>query len=275
MTITPPRDEPPARPRPAAPRAARRPRAAAPDPGATERIVAWITEAIVERRRRPGAKLAEQRLADHFQVSRTLVRQALNRLSVDKLVTLEPARGARVAAPGLDEARQVFEAREMIEVALVQRLAAAITPAQVAQLRAHLVAEQASVRRRDVGGRTRRLADFHVLLAQMLGNDPLVEIVGDLLSRCSLVALMVQSGPSAQHSSDDHVAIVDALERHDGRSAARLMARHLAQVEHHLRIEAPQPAPAAAEREAAPAPSTPPAVAALPLPRTRRREDRR
>ena len=58
----------------------------------TQRIVESITAAIVERRLMPGTKLAEQKIADIFKVSRTLVRQALNQLSRDKLVTLEPAR---------------------------------------------------------------------------------------------------------------------------------------------------------------------------------------
>ena len=82
---------------------------------ATQRIVESITTAIVERRLTPGTKLAEQKIADIFKVSRTLVRQALNQLSRDRLVTLEPARGAFVAMPSVEEARQVFEVRAMIE----------------------------------------------------------------------------------------------------------------------------------------------------------------
>jgi DNA-binding GntR family transcriptional regulator len=72
----------------------------------TERIVESITSAIVERRLMPGTKLAEQKIADIFKVSRTLVRQALNQLSRDRLVSLEPARGAFVAMPSVGEARQ-------------------------------------------------------------------------------------------------------------------------------------------------------------------------
>ena len=77
-----------------APGARRRSRAAERDaePTATRRIVESITAAIVERRLMPGTKLAEQRIADIFDVSRTLVRQALNQLCRDGLVTLEPAR---------------------------------------------------------------------------------------------------------------------------------------------------------------------------------------
>ncbi len=108
------------------------------------------------RRVRKVANLATgatQPIADILKVSRTLVRQALNQLSRDRLVTLEPARGVSVAQPSVEVARQVFEVRKMIEASLVRQLCAVVTPAQVAQLRAHLQAEAQAVARSDVPGR--------------------------------------------------------------------------------------------------------------------------
>src|SRR5437773_4102311 len=112
---------------------------------ATQRIVYAITTAIVERRLMPGTKLAEQQIADIFEVSRTLVRQALNQLSRDRLVTLEPARGAFVAQPSVAEAQQVFEVRKMLEAAMVKQLCTAVTDEQVACLRRHLKAEREAI----------------------------------------------------------------------------------------------------------------------------------
>jgi DNA-binding GntR family transcriptional regulator len=203
----------------------------------TGRIVESITTAIVERRLQPGTKLVEQQIADIFQVSRTLVRQALNQLSRDHLVTLEPARGAFVAQPSVDEARQVFEVRKMVETAMIRQLCAVITDAQVAALRAHLVAERQAVQRTDVSGRTRLLADFHVLLARQLGNEVLAQLLADLLSRSSLIALMYQSAHSAEHSQAEHIAIVDALERRDARLAVRLLDAHLGNVARNLQLD--------------------------------------
>lgn len=205
--------------------------------GSTQRIVESITSAIVERRLMPGTKLAEQKIADIFQVSRTIVRQALNQLSRDHLVTLEPARGAFVATPSVEEARQVYEVRTMIEAALVKQLAARITDAQVAELRAHLAQEREAVARTDVPGRTRLLADFHVVLARMLGNDVLAHLLNDLLSRSSLISLMYQSSHSAEHSQDEHEQIVDALARRDVRGAVKLMEQHIQSVERNLQLD--------------------------------------
>ena len=211
--------------------------AASPEASATQRIADSITTAIVERRLMPGTKLAEQKIADVFKVSRTLVRQALNQLSRDKLITLEVARGARVAEPSIEEARQVFEARNLLEAALIKRAATALRPAQIAELRAHLRAENQAVKNSDVSGRTRLLADFHVVIARMLGNNVLAGMLGDLVSRCALIALMYQSAHSAEHSFDEHVAIVDALEKRDARAAVRLMETHLHNVERNLQLD--------------------------------------
>jgi len=210
--------------------------AAAPA-GATARIVESITAAIVERRLMPGTKLVEQKIADIFSVSRTIVRQALNQLSRHGLVVLAPARGAFVATPSVDEARQVFEVRCMLEVAMVRSLCARITDAQVARLHAHLQQEQAALARTDVPGRTRLLADFHTLLAELAGNAVLARLLADLLSRSSLIALMYQSAHSASHSQAEHVRIVDAIARRDARAATRLMAQHLASVERNLQLD--------------------------------------
>lgn len=202
---------------------------------AADRIVASITGAIVERRLIPGTKLAEQKIADIFKVSRTIVRQALIQLGRDRLVTLEKAHGAHVAMPSIEEARQVFEMRDMIESAMVRQLCARISDAQVAMLRAHLLQERQAVKQHDVPLRTRLLADFHVVLAQLLGNAVLAETLQDLLNRSQLISLMYQSSHSADESQREHELVVEAIARRDAGAAARLMGSHIASVERNLR----------------------------------------
>jgi DNA-binding GntR family transcriptional regulator len=205
-----------------------------PKTGTTQRIVQSITHAIAERRLMPGTKLSEQKIGDIFNVSRTVVRQAFNQLSRDRLVVLEPARGAFVAMPTVEEAKHVFEVRNILETAVTRQLCAVITEAQVKELRYHLQVEQAAVAKADVSGRTRLLADFHLILAQMLGNQVLVEILSELLMRSSLIALMYQSPHSAEASLREHVAIVDAFEKRDAKEALRLMSKHLENVRHNF-----------------------------------------
>lgn len=206
-------------------------------PGNTQRIVDSIASAISERRLLPGTKLSEQHIGDLFAVSRTVVRQAFNQLSRDRLLVLEPARGAFVAKPTVEEARQVFEVRAMLESAIAQRLCAVITDAQIEQLRAHLQLEHAALGDAVATTRIQLLGDFHLVLARMLGNEVLVQLLSDLLIRSSLIALMYQSTHSAQTSLDEHVAIVQALENRDAASTQALMTEHLLNVLHQLNLD--------------------------------------
>jgi DNA-binding GntR family transcriptional regulator len=119
---------------------------------------------------------------------------------------------------------------------MVRQLCAAITDEQVRALRDHLRHEGDAVARTDISGRTRLLADFHVVLARMLGNQVLADLLADLLSRCSLISLMYQSSHSAEHSADEHVAIVEALAARDARAATKLMESHLGNVERNLQL---------------------------------------
>ena len=137
----------------------------APNPSTTHVIVESLTRAIVEHRLLPGTKLAEQKLADHFGVSRTLVRQALFQLSQNRLIRLEPARGAFVAAPSVTEARQVFAVRRMLEAEMTRAFVRDVTPSKIKALREHVAREKAAVQDGDASGRTELLGDFHVRMA--------------------------------------------------------------------------------------------------------------
>ncbi|MFN5178914.1 GntR family transcriptional regulator [Limnohabitans sp.] len=205
--------------------------ASAKETSATHSIVEALTRAIVEHRLLPGAKLAEQKLADHFGVSRTLVRQALFQLSQNRLIRMEPARGAFVAAPSVEEAQQVFAVRRMLETQMTREFASAVSSAKIKSLRAHVQQERDAVARGDVSGRTELLGDFHVHMAELMGNQVLAQMLGELISRCALITLMYQSRSEAQHSTDEHEQIVSALAARDTERAVELMNNHLLHVE--------------------------------------------
>lgn len=203
----------------------------------TRSIVDALTRAIVDHRLQPGSKLAEQKLADHFGVSRTLVRQALFQLAQNRLVTLEPARGAFVSAPSTDEARQVFAVRRMLEAEMTRAFVRSSTPARIKALKDHVAQERAALARDDVTTRNELLGDFHVRMAQLLGNQVLAQILRELTSRCSLITLMYQSPSAAEHSQEEHSQIVKALAAGDEERAVQLMTEHLQHVEESLAFD--------------------------------------
>jgi DNA-binding GntR family transcriptional regulator len=206
-------------------------------PSPTRTIVEALTRAIVEHRLQPGTKLAEQRLADHFGVSRTLVRQALFQLAQKHLVRMEPARGAFVAAPTVLEARQVFQVRRLLEAEMVREFIRTVTPARIKALREHIAQEKAAMGSDDASERQQLLGDFHVRIAELAGNGVLAQILRDLVSRSSLITLMYQRDSFAAHSQEEHVELVKALAAKDEKRAVKLMDEHLLHVEQSLAFE--------------------------------------
>lgn len=204
---------------------------------ATRSIVDALTKAIVEHRLHPGTKLAEQKLADHFGVSRTLIRQALFQLVQKRLIRMEPARGAFVATPSSDEARQVFAVRRMIEAEMTRSFVRNVTPAKIKALQSHVAEEKAAVSRGDVPGRTDLLGDFHVRIAELMGNQVLAQILSELISRCALITLMYQSTNAAEHSADEHAEILKAIAAKNEDLAVKLMDEHLRNVEEGLALD--------------------------------------
>lgn len=199
-------------------------------------IVEALTRAVVEHRLQPGEKLVEQKLADQFGVSRTLIRQALFKLSQNRLIRMEPARGAFVSAPSVEEAIQVFAVRRLLEAGMTREFIQNASTAHIKALKAHIAQEKSAIKQGDISARTTLLGDFHVRMAQLMGNKVLADLLSDLISRCALITLMYQSSSDAAHSHEEHKAIVDAIQARNEPLALQLMEAHLRHVEQGLTL---------------------------------------
>lgn len=203
---------------------------AAAAPTVTDRVYDAIYGAILEHRLSPGTRLREAELAAGFDVSRTVVRQALQRLAQDRLVDLHHNRGAQVCEPSRELAAQVFDVRRVVECEIARRLGGRLAPAQLADLRALVDEESAADARGDRPAAIRLSGRFHRVLAQMSGNAVFVRIIDELLPTTSL--LLALYGPGGPHacSGHRHEILIAALER-SGAAAAAGMRRHLLEIE--------------------------------------------
>lgn len=224
------RNEPESAERPRTPRAPKVRRA----PASVDEITERVLTAIWEHRLPPGTKLVEEKLAGVFGVSRTKVRLALGRLAHDSILTIFPNRGTFVSSPTIEEARHVFNARRMIEPAIVRRMAQAPSKDQVARLRRSVELEAEARARNDRRTIIRLSGEFHMLLAEMAGNPFLLRSMRELTSlTCLIIALYDSPGvPSCPHH--EHGDLVDAIQARDDERAAAVMVTHLDHVEHTL-----------------------------------------
>jgi len=131
----------------------------------------------------------------------------------------------------------VFAVRRMLEAEMTRAFVQTVTPAKIKALKAHVAREKAALLTGDAAGRTELLGDFHVRMAELMGNDVLAQLLGELISRCALITLMYQSASAAEHSNDEHSQIIKALAAKDETGAVRLMNEHLLNVERGLAFD--------------------------------------
>jgi len=196
-----------------------------------------VSDAVIEHRLKPGARLREDALAEVFGISRTGIRKVLQRLALEQLITLTPGKGATVARPSAEEAREIFDARRMIECALMARLAVSITTAQVDELRAMAQHEQQTLQGNEQSAAIKISAAFHGRLAELAGNQALAQFVAQLCSRSSLILAVYGRSGDLGCDCNDHHQLVDLLEAGGSDAAAAFMQRHLHAIENSLSIE--------------------------------------
>jgi DNA-binding GntR family transcriptional regulator len=202
-----------------------------------QNIYQRMFDAIVQHHIPPGTRLPEAHLARIFGVSRTLVRQALQRLTLEHLVTQEPNRGMRVAMPTADEVRHIYGVRRLIECNMIDAVIARISKARLREIKRTLTREEQANARGDKQEAMQLAGQFHLELAQALDNPVLVEILRELISRGDVaIAVYEQSGRSACRC-DDHRRILDHILSGDVRGAREQMRRHLQDMENNLSLD--------------------------------------
>ncbi|KGD96933.1 GntR family transcriptional regulator [Rhizobium sp. YS-1r] len=202
-----------------------------------------LRNAIIDRRLTPGIKLSESEVGSLFDVSRTVARAALQMLAFEGLVKTERNRGAFVSNPSPEEAKQIFASRRLIEPGIVAAAVERITPADIEQFRRQLEEEERYMNERGPAARRAEIkasGDFHLMLASVAGNLILQKFMDELVARSSLViALYGRSGVSSCGHAE-HSAILDALEKGDGRGATQLMVHHIDHIEADLDLQLKQ-----------------------------------
>ncbi len=198
------------------------------------RIYLKIHAAIAGNRLLPGARLVEDKLKEVFGVSRTRIRSVLHSLARDRLVTLQRNRGAVVAYPTVQEARDVFAARRLIEVAMAGDVVNSADETALKRLRAHIKKEQRGERSKDRAFELQASHEFHSLLAEIVGNRVVSDFLRELMARSSLITAIYERADVSSCSHLAHAHLIGFIERRDAAGLADAMLQHLNKIESDL-----------------------------------------
>jgi len=180
---------------------------------------------IITGRKNPGERLSIDTLKKEFGTSVTPVRDALQMLSQEDLVTIKPRSGYYITLVSLKELNDMLELREILELAAIDRAAQNITDEQIA----HLEKVHAGYTDDDDESYSRYTEEnrnFHYLVAQASGNDELAKQVGHLHDRLARFVVIVRSG---KNMIDVHGLLIDCLKARDPLGAKRTLQKELDQ----------------------------------------------
>lgn len=202
-----------------------------------ERLYNEILDAILNRRLSPGLKLKEDELADIFSVSRTVVRRALLRLSHDRIVDIQPNRGATIVRPDPQLAREVLAARRLIEGAVIREATRVCSTDMLDTLRRCVDEESHQLAGSNRHSGLRLSGDFHIRIAVLSGNSTLAGFLRELVPQTSLIISTFEIPGNAHCSHVEHREIIDAIASGDEVTAAARMDEHLQNIEAKLDLD--------------------------------------
>ncbi|MDQ0390422.1 GntR family transcriptional regulator [Labrys monachus] len=197
--------------------------------------------AIVDQRLLPGTKLTEMALVEAFGVGRRAVAIALQRLTWEKLVVFFPKRGAFVAAPDADEAREVFAARTTIEAGTTEAVARAADDTAIARLQDNIAQEHRLREQGHVRQAIRLSGGFHILMAELSGNRILAEQVRLLVARTSLIVNLFDNHSGLAGWHDHHDDLIRHCANGDVDHAVGLMRDHITELREALALDRRRP----------------------------------
>jgi DNA-binding GntR family transcriptional regulator len=204
------------------------------------RIHRAVVNAVMSRRLPPGTRLGEAEFCQLYQVSRTTVRKALQRLAHEHIIELRPNRGAVVASPSPEEARDIFAARRALEREIVPLVIRNVTPASMCAIRAALEKEEAARHSGDRAAWIRLGGEFHLLLAELAGNAVLQRFMTELVLRCSLIIALYENPGAPMCGNHEHRDLLELIEQGRAAEASALIEHHLLEIEARLHLDQQQ-----------------------------------
>jgi DNA-binding GntR family transcriptional regulator len=191
-----------------------------------DRVYEALKEMAVGYAVRPGERINEGRIAMQLGVSRTPLREALNRLKMEGFLRFEPGRGFFCRELDPQEVFQLYELRKAIEIAAVRLAVARADDREIAALADFLDATGPGSDGRSVGELTELDETFHARLMVLSRNDEMLRVLDNVNARIRFVR-WIDMGEGRSTTQAEHSAVVAALARRDAEAAVAILERHI------------------------------------------------
>lgn len=188
----------------------------------------YIRNKIITKTVFPGNRIIEEEIVHELGVSRTSIRTAMQRLQYEGFLEIIPNRGAYIAKPTVEDIRNAYYTRTVLEVHAVQLAVDLISPEGIARMEQNLKAQE------ELGGKF-TIAEyaalnraFHWEIADTSGNPYIKKYLNELLNRSNIYLIFYDDSTDNVQSLIKHRAILDAIKTKDKGAAARAVQEDMA-----------------------------------------------
>lgn len=196
-----------------------------------------LRDAILNGELQPGQKLSVPALAQRFQVSRSPIVAAVQRLTQEGLAVEEPRKGAIVTLISVKELVRLYEIREVLEGLSARLAAERASPTMVAEMAVVLARHEAAVVSGDQASRQLENMNFHRLIREAAEHPELARWLAAIQLQVKLA--MSRTGvymDDVELTVREHRAILDAIRARDGDAAERVARVHIRRVREKLAL---------------------------------------
>ena len=192
-----------------------------------EQIASSLRDSIIRGELKPGQKLTEPELAERLGISRTPIREAFRQLESEGFLTVIPRRGAVVASISRKEIADFYEIKSLLEGYAAKKAAERMTGREIERLRKINARLAELAAKGQVEAFFHKNDEFHNFFMSMCGNEKLVELRDNMVNRFLGLRLAALSVPGRLGESvRQHVNIIRAFEKRDGRLAEAVVVEH-------------------------------------------------
>ena len=195
-------------------------------PNLSDEAYSILAKRIIGREFSAGVRLVETKLARDLGISRTPIREALNRLVQDGLIDLVPRKGAQVIQLKAKDVEEIYELRKVLEGFATEKATLLIKEKDLHQIK-ELMEKGESSSEKKLEYYLNSDLKLHNLIINHCGNSRLIKILRNLQNFIhSFRILDAQYGQRIKQAHEDHKAILKALSKKDARAARVLMEQH-------------------------------------------------
>jgi DNA-binding GntR family transcriptional regulator len=190
----------------------------------------WLKKKIITLKLPMGSALVESELCRELNMGRTPVREALQQLESEGLVSILPRKGSFVSNISFVDFEKLLDVRIMLETHVVKRLAGSITIEQIAHLQSLFININEQIDNRDVDQLLSIDRQFHQGLVTLLDNsylDSIAENLYDLVARTWYLSFQNRNQDGLANTVQDHIELLELLEKGDAEASDKMVRDHV------------------------------------------------